>query len=572
MKKLLVVFSLILGAFGFAAVTEALELTPNTRAFSVSGFFYFESSTGNFQRYQSIGFYETPVPRVKTKVFLMPHISVKKAGVSFIGNDGRTITDEDQANDATVAKIRVSMQYDGNLPDNRQKMGVLSQIYATGETVLDPQVTMADLTSPTIGVLYNMPPQQKDALRNGQLALTARINSQGDLLRRSENELLPQVVAINAVSITLLVDGEVVGKFSVPGSLISSGTLPDLFLAGATNSQINRFKERQFQIRLDYSFLDANTGSIIANFDFEKMMNQIVREERVMQVSSTKSGVSFLGFGNRKSKISQFLRESTDEKITQDNKANTVIQMNDADESMVAMFESKFFPQVSREHVINAHLEAAEVAKSTGNEMLAKAHLGYAQAVQEDKIDLSVDTAGALASLSAGDYAGFIAKGVKMQKSETSAASQYSRVMTKSVDVTGSVDWTLVKSVSTQRSVSQIIEQENDARKAYLGLCDFVTYDAVEYGYNPPPHTLHTIVPTCLVTNGPLARAGVAPGAVITKVGGTVITNTQSLENLLSSYRPGETLDVQLITRFGGPGQYHNVENRQVKLGRGQPQ
>jgi hypothetical protein len=297
----------------------------------------------------------------------------------------------------------------------------------------------------------------------------------------------------------------------------------------------------------------------------DRVMSQVVNESRQITSASKKSGVQILGFGKRKSIMSQAIKEESRESVTQDNKANTVIQMRDADDSMIAMFESKFFPQLAKAQVVENHLKAGEAAKSNGDEMLAKAHFGYAKAVQDEKLDLDVDTAGAMASLAAGDYAGFVAKGVKMQKSEGSASSQFARVLTKDVKESIGVDWALVKTVSIQRVVSMVIETQNEARRANLGLCDVVQHQIPN-----PSNTkmVPVIIPTCLIVGGPLDKAGFKPGEVIGRLDDKIVRTYAELENILSTFKPGGVMSVERLipTPMGWQQQVVNV-----KLAKGAP-
>ena len=49
---------------------------------------------------------------------------------------------------------------------------------------------------------------------------------------------------------------------------------------------------------------------------------------------------------------------------------------------------------------------------------------------------------------------------------------------------------------------------------------------------------------TSVQSNSPAARAGIAPGSIITKVGGTTVTSSDSLGNAIRSHQPGERVSV----------------------------
>lgn len=581
MKKLIFLSHLALGLPLFGASTAgAQELTPNTQPLNISKF-YLTGPTGDIERFQAAGFYEPPVTGAKSKLFLMPRITMAKNGVVFIKKDGSNIADESQATEANVSKIKVSLRIDSQLPNKDQMVGVMGQVYGSGEMFLRPKEAHVDVSNLMGSVLLTANPELLNGLKNNATTSAAQQKSQEELGAKIAN-FTPQMVSISGVRVSLMVDGDKVAEKFVPNTLISSGSMPDLFIQDPSGYTINRIKSRQFQIMLDYAFKDAKVGSVQASFDFEKTMNQMVKEEWTKTTQSKQSGVKFLGFGKRKSKLVESLRESASEKITQDNKANTLIQMSDADDSLIAMFEAKFFPQVTRQQAINAHLEAAKVAESAGNATLAKAHAGYAQALQEEKLDLSVDTAAAMASLAAKDYAGFVAKGVKMDSSEGSASSQYSRVITREVDVTGSVDWAVVKTVSVQRVVTQIIEPEVATAKAYLGLCDATPYSLMDFSSMPamvypgmpmpmPKYVAVTVI-TCVVYGSPLAKKNIGPNTVIRRVGGEHILTGQDLADVLAKHAPGDEIEIETLSFLANaPRVAHQWKTSKVKLGRGMP-
>lgn len=553
---------------------QAQDLTPNTKQINVSGFFQLNPSTGDYDRYQAIGFYEPQAGTAPARVSMMPQITVRSGGIAFIGKDGKTIKDDNAATEGVVAKIKVSLNYNGSLPTATQQIGVMAQVLGTGETVAVPVLKTADLKNPASLLVY-LPEAVKAQAAKEFASVEDQRKKQAELITKW-SQSSPQVVAINGVTISLIVDGEVVAVRTTPSNLLSSGPMPDLFIADPSEATINRIKEREFQVQVDYSFLDSKTGSINAEFDFEQHMRQQINESRVLQSKSKSTGVQILGFGRRKSSMSQFMKEQSTVSASQDNRAGTVIQMRDADDGLIAMFESKFFPQLSKADAAKAHEEAGKLAESQGNKALAAAHFGYAKAILEDKPNMDVDTAGALASLSAGDYAGFVAKGIKMQTVEGGATSQYSRVMSKEVDSKQEIQWTAVRTVSTQRKVSQILSVSHDKRKALLGMCSVNTmprarpYPMMAPGYVPPP-PLMVMFPSCLLAGGPLDRAGITPYDEILMVDGMQITGSttiQDIDNVLNKNEPGTQIEVRKFINFHpstGAVQYQTVK---VRLGK----
>lgn len=562
MKRFLCLLAFSLTTGGMSAPAWS-QLTPNTQQLNVSDFFLFNPMQGALARYQIIGFYEPVGASGRQRVMLMPRIQVRPDGVSFIARNGATVPETSSMDASRVAKIKVSLRYDGGLPEPSQRMAVLAQLRGSGERRAIPDFYRYDLGK--AGPLDVLPPPERARIAKlvaDQFAVMDKASKAQEDMLAAWSKVDASVVPIQSVRIALLLDGEQVAERAFTGSLISSGVLPDLYVDAIDEYRLNRFRERQFQVRVDYGFLDASTASIEARFEADKVLRQLVEESRKMTSSSSQRGVQILGFGSRRSKIKQFLAESSREQITQDGRANTFIEMRDADDSMLALFESKFFPEVAQAKVAEDHLKAGEAARSAGNEALAAAHFGYAKAIAEQKLDLDVDTAGAIAALNAGDYAGFVAKGVKIQKSEGSAAAQYSRVLTKDVKESDQIDWNLRKVVSTQRSVTQLLEIDGDARLPFLGLMDFVHFD-VPLTYNT---VLPLIVPIAVVKGSPLDKVDLRPGVFLAKIGGSFVRSVQQLEDKLNEYAPGDTLEVERVEP--APGGWR-TELVKVKLTKG---
>lgn len=552
---------------GSPASAQTPDLTANTQQFTVSKYFYLDPVTGDWTRQTASGFAEPSIPGVARRVIFLPSIALKQNGVKFISKSGTTIQNWENATEATVATVRFALGFDGQLAEPHQRLAVLAQLNQsdTPATAAIPQTFRyePDTTNGTFldqwSMIYRpVLIQQQTVARDDK--------AKQDALLAKWSQLSTFVAALNNARFTLLIDGVAVSSRVMQGTTVSTGVLPDLYLQDVTDFQINRIKEGDFQVGVEFGFLDSRTGSIQANFDLSRVMNQVVTESRQITTASKKSGVQILGFGKRKSVMTQAIKEESRESITQDNKANTIIQMRDADESMIAEFESKFFPTLSKAQTIENHLQAGAAAKSEGKEILATAHFGYAKALQEEKLDLDVDTAGAMAALAQKDYASFIAKGVKMQVSEGSSASQFSRVLTKDVKESFGIDWTMVKTVSVQRTVSIVIEKSEETNRAFLGLCGLIQHQIP----NPSDTKMvPVIIPTCLPVGGPLTNAGFMPGQVIGRIGDKIVTTQNDINEILTNFKPGEKVTVE---RLHLTPKGWRSEKVQVKLTKGIPQ
>ncbi len=550
------------------ALAQLSTLTPNSKQLNVSKFYVRDSITGHIENYQVVGFYEPAVGGTKARVSLMPRIYV--SGVTYIAKNGTTILNPADADESKLSRIRVSLRYNGDLPNERQRLSVLGQIGgnpldgAAGDPIV---YSFKGMVTPGGSVLETFDFASQAGIKASLKKITDRVANEKQLSSKWLSDVQASVVSVQGIRLTLEIDGDATDERYVPASLISSGSLPDLFATNVSEYQLNALREGRFKVRVDYGFLDTNSGAINAEFKFEKAMNQMIEESRSIVTSSSKNGVAFLGFGSRKSKLSQSMREQSKEKITQDEFAQTRIEMRDAGPELIDMFEKTFFPDISRAKAVSEHIAAGEEAKKAGNEILAKAHFGYADALSKNELDLKPDIDGALKSLSSKDYAGFIAKGVRIQSSKDSIATQYSRVLSFEVKEASDVKWTATRSVSTQRAVTQFIEPDLTKVLADLGLCDgFGGTVGDVLGVSK------TFYVTCVITNGPLARAGIVPGESIATLNGKTILNGADWLNALDDVAPGETVKIaRHVLQLKSGNWIWTKQNVNVKAARGMP-
>lgn len=152
--------------------------------------------------------------------------------------------------------------------------------------------------------------------------------------------------------------------------------------------------------------------------------------------------------------------------------------MFDASDDMIAQFENGFFPELSRQRVVEGHRQAALKAEEAGNNRLRDLHLKYADSVKVDDPDLQVDIEKAAAALSKKDYIGFLAHGVRWGSRKATGNSTFPRVISTRVDTEENKNWSQRRTVSVQHSVSipldkQSAEKEQDV---FLGAVNAVSY------------------------------------------------------------------------------------------------
>lgn len=517
----------------------------------------------------------------------MPQLSFNKNQLSFIGKNGKTYASDEKLEAKDIAKVRVYLSYNGNLPTKEQSIGILSQIEHTPVDRI-PRFKFYDPSNKNNNIVSSMMLDYIFQNENVKKDINNFINQGKEGLKKQDEifakwaKMSPQVVAISGLRIRILLDGEVVGEKKLNNTVISNGRLPDIYLSDLDEYKINRLKENGFEIEVDYLFKDVKKSSITAKFNLAQMIDTVIDESRKMSSSSSSSGVQFLGFGKRRKTMSESVKDSFKEQTISQQKANTVIEMEDVDDSMMDIFEEQFFPKISQEKLVQEHLLAAEKAQAAGNAMLAKAHFGYAKAIQDQKDNLDVDIKDAIDSLNKKDYAGFIAKGLKIQNSKSSGNSQYSRVISSHVEEGKNIDWTFNKSVSVNRAVTQLINtDEKLTYKAALGLCNAAIIPWTMpiykgYGYLNDPRSYDTnmynyLVPYCIVEGSPLQASPINFTTPIKSIDGVKINSFNDLIQLLDSKEPGDEIELVYIgTQQVDPINIINVEkSTKIKLTRG---
>jgi hypothetical protein len=523
-----------------STIYSQTEISSNSAFFSVNNYYY-PDADGNYQRYRVSGFYEkVTTPTVQPRLFVLPQIYLNREKIQYIDSEGNTVDSSTPSNQIT--NINIPLSYSGALPTTLQSIGVAAQIGGTSQDLYIPKPLMNPDGSPLIyPPAYNFPQTINQ--------IHADFNAYKNNMRVQEDNLQVwkkfrvEMTALNEVVLSLLVDGEIISTRQIPGStlVIAGNTLPTLPVQAATPRQVNRIKSGSFELQISYRFKDSKVGSINASFDAKRTSDSYISETQRAITQNKSSGFKVLGIGYRRSKLKQSLDQSVTQRTSELNMANTVIVMDDADEDMIEQFEAQFFPSLSKQSVIEDHLRAAAVARAGGDTGLAKVHEDYASALRRDDELAEVDAVGAAAALSAGDYAGFIAKGVRAQLSDDNRSNNFSRVISISSNQEDSTTWSQLRRRSVQRAVTILVTPEEKPRQEVrIGICG-------GFNVNNPPQ----VVLTCVVEGSPLARAGVVPGSSIISIDGRSFTSITELTEILNSYKPGDAASIRLIEPQG---------------------
>lgn len=536
-----------------STIYSQTEINPNTAFFSVNDYYY-PDAEGNFQKYRVSGFYENITnPAVQPRLFILPQISLDREKIKYINNEGETVDSSTSANQ--IAVINIPLSYSGAIPTTEQSIGIATQVGGTSQIAFMPRPLMAPNGDPLIHPsAYNFP-QLMSQIFNDFNAYKNNMKVQEDNLQVWK-KYRTEMSALNEAVLTLLVDGDVVATRTVPGSTLvpSTRSLPVLAIRGVTPQQVNRIKGGSFELQISYRFRDSKVAAIDASFDVKQISDSYIRETQRAITQNKSSGFKVFGIGYRRSKLKQSLDQNVTQKTSDKRMANTVIVMDDADEDMIKEFESQFFPSLSKQSVIENHLQAAAVARAEGDPGLAKIHEDYASALRRDDTLAEVDAVGAAADLASQNYAGFIAKGVRAQLSDDNRSNNFSRVISISSNQEDTTSWSQLRRRSVQRAVTiHVVPEEEIRHLPLLGICGGVNFN------NPPQ-----MVVTCVTERSPLAQSGIVHGSSILSIDGQAFTNVTELASILERYEPGDVVNIRLMEPTG-------LVTKTIKFTKGRP-
>lgn len=570
MKLKALIFSLM--SLGLSSHLFATEITPNTESFNLSNYFYKDPNSPDMSVYNVAGFYQKNTPLINQRIFLLPQIIFNKNNISFISKRGSTISDIDQVTVDNLAKIKIQLNYNGNMPTKEQAIGIASQLSGTSMDTIAPfhSFHFSSLT-PQINSIDMITSHDNKGLFNARYKERQNKIDEQNKLYDTFNKTHPEVVAINNLYIRVLLDGEVVGERQVSATTIPGNKLPDIYISNLDEYKLNRFKERGFEIQVDYSFKDLHSGTISAETDYTEVMNTLIEQSRHVENTSSSGGWQFLGFGHRKTQFKQIINDKLNETHNSSKSSNTVIQMDDASSDMIDVFNARFFPTISKSDLIEKHEQAALKAQAEGNQALYKAEMNYLNDVKADKPDLTVDTKEAIKALKNNDYVSFIANGLKIGKNDSSGNYDYVKVLSFREGIDDRSKWVYQQNFSTQRSITQLIPvTEQYERRPYLGLCDFNTAvtalpEVVNDQLLPPINKTYLAL-TCIEDNSPLVMQGITPGALIRSIGGKTVHNINEYNDIVSQYKPGKDLPVTIMRTNG---QFWAEQRIWIPLGKG---
>ncbi len=535
--------------------TQAPLIQPNSKFIIVPPYQY-PDGNGNWSEYRAIGYAQPPIAGEVLKLFLLPHLRVTDGDVKFFDSDGNNFDPLAFPAKAAVS-VTVRARQSVGMPSEQQQPAIGAAL--TGEKAqryLAPWPKVFPFGPPVMYNGFGFNADVSASITNAYTAYDAEV-AKLDTYRATYKSYAPQSADLNELRIALLIDGEEVAVRLLSKSVLISGNiLPGVTLQKPTGYQKTKIANGDYELTVGYRFTDAKTSSIQARFDAAQAAKLFLEETQNAVTKNKSTGWQVFGIGSRRSKIKSSLEQSMKAADETTKMEGTRIVMNDADDEMVQRFENAFFPEISRQDVIANHLAAAEKAQAAGDFQLAAVHRDYAAAMQADNKLQEVDAVGAAASLTAGDYAGFIAKGVRFSQNNNVATNNFRRTVDLSVSSTLVQEWNEVKTVSAQRETTAAVLPEKRGRFGpSLGVFgadsrnySFVTFDQYS-GFQLQNRS--SLLLTGLIAGGAFANSGLLPGMLIKSIDGQSPKTIAELTDVARQLQPGELVEVIAIESFG---------------------
>lgn len=520
------------------------DVPHNSRHFSISNYFY-PDIDGNYVRYRAHGFAQQRTDQNVGRLFLLPVIELVPEKVQFINETG--IDFDPLTSDTVATTIIVPLRITKRLPSKPH----LPAIAAALEGGIERSHYVMPMAKATDGSFLIFPPASglMHQLMNSVAAYQTMLDEQERDIGKYEN-YAAELVSLSEMEVNVILDNQIIARRVFDNTFISrSGSFLNIEVVNPSLYQQNRIARGNMNVLVSYKFRDARTRTINARFDARRIIHSFLSETQRSAVSSSSSGWSFLGLGSRRKTVKSAFDSEVRSRYEGSNYESTSIEMFDASEDMIAEFERDFFPELSRDKVIENHLAAA--AEAGSDTRMRDLHLKYAESLQISDPNLEVDIAGAVASLAAKDYAGFLAKGVRWGSHRATGNSSFRRVVVDDAEIESKREWAQMRTVSVQHALTEnVVAFEKDEHRPSLGLCG-----AMQYNYPVPERNMwgqmmmrqrQGMMPSCVTEGGPAFRAGLIPGMIVTAIGGRAITNDTQLADLLRQYEPGDRIRVKI--------------------------
>ncbi len=549
MKKLLFV-SIITVLFVQNAFTQIL---PNSKKFDIKDFLL-QGPTGSLKHFNSKGFIQHTASGSSGRVFILPTVKIDFANIKYSGDDGISY-DAYLGDDVPARSITIPITYHLELPLKSEIPVLYDASVGLQLTRFFPEplpIKFDDWTWNSWEAINY--PGFKNTMKSIYDQYVNDYNNQQAKIAKFAN-YAAEKVSLNSLEVTLNVDDEYIsgkkytGDFFVGDNILTTISIrnPDLYTQ-------NKILQKQFEIVASYKFRDAKTSTISAQFDASQIINHVLEESQKSLQKKKSSGWSVLGFGQRRKSIRTSINQQVNNQVNDNSLEGTKIEIFDADDSMIDNFENNFFPVINKNEVINNHKIAAINAANDGKDSLSNLHLSYAKAIEENDPNLETDIAGALASLAAQDYIGFVAKGVRWGSNTGTGSNSFRSTITSNIEISKRKDWLQSKTISVQRTLTERIPfiAQRLKHQPYFGFMltletSYQVFGTDNWGRPIPTGYSKGVVPVLVAKGGPAHLSGIQPGMIITFIDGVPITTNDDFKLKLKDRNPGE--EVILLTR-----------------------
>jgi hypothetical protein len=541
---------LALSAVSLLANPVISQVTSNSNRFEVKNYIAIDDN-GRYNPYYAHGFAENVGSGSNPSLFIMPLLELKLENIKYIDLNGN----ETNKSNNDVYSISIPIIANLSLPNQSQKAAI--------GAALNTGTTIKYFSPPIVKNNFGVIPINPNAgVWTGQIIAQATQYEQRYIIPQQQlinsyNIYKAQIISLSEYEVIVKVGNDVVYDERFSGTLISMGnTLDDIAIDKPTEYVKNRIANGNFSIVIKYKFRDSKGSYINAQIDAQRIVNQFLSDDQKSSVSQSSSGWSFLGFGSSRKSIKSSFDQQVNEQFTDQRIANTTIEMFDADDQMIQLFENAFFPIVTQQNAIENHIASAERAKLEGNTQLMQYHLDYAKALQTNNPNLEADIGKAVASLAQKDYVGFIANGVRWGDYKASGNSSFRRTLNSTEMTQMQTKWSQTKKISVQHAVTQkvALSQTVDYR-ASIGLIDGIAYPStnmyITNGYTTVVKSIKGVILGPITEGGALHQNNISPGSLITKIGSQSVFDGQSLTNAINNYKPGQTASITLIEQVG---------------------
>lgn len=559
MKKNKLIAALLFSIFGLNSLAQ---VTPNSRRFEVRNFIALNGQN-NYVPYHAHGFAERAGTGATPRIFLMPILTVDPDHIKYINSEGLETTHYE----SDIQSISIPILADKSLPNESQKSGIGAAL-ETGSSIhgFIPPLALNNLGQPLIV------PNLHSVLHAN---IMAQYNQYGHRLSMQQkfiedyNSYSAEIINLTEYEVIVRVGNTIVCEQRFDGTMIAVGEkLDDVSIDFPSVFVKNRIAQGNFNIMVKYKFLDSKRSFINAQLDAKLIVNQFLSDVQSSTVSQRSSGWSFLGIGKRRKTMKSSFDQQIDQSYNETRFTNTQIEMFDADDDMIRMFESSFFPRISQQKVIENHLAAAE---SSDDPQIKQLHLDYVKSLRENDPDLEANIGEAVAALSQKDYGAFLAHGVRWGDYRVNGNAEFRRILNNNEMVSETEVWSQTRTVTVQHAVSQRVSMEQDEIKyaPYLGMMNAVPHQIHLNMSNGGAFWRREMVRGVLVgpiaAGSPMHNNNLMSGNFLIGIGGRPVYDYESFTDALARYDPDDRVELTFVEQIG-PNVFGR-RNVRVRLG-----